>query len=149
MKKLLFTLSLVAFGSWAMAQTEASTNPNAPQITFTQTVIDYGTIDKGSDGVRTFTFTNTGNEPLIVTNTKGSCGCTVPTKPTDPIAPGATGEIKVKYDTNRVGPFTKTVTVTSNAETPTVQLRIKGTVKQPKPVQTTPENTTGSSLISN
>lgn len=149
MKKLLLTLSLLAIGTWATAQTTEVANPNAPKIEFQELVMDYGTIDKGSNGVRTFEFTNTGNEPLIITKAKGSCGCTVPTKPTDPIAPGDNGVIKVKYDTNRVGPFTKTVTVSSNADTPTVVLKIKGVVKNVEPVKTSPENTSGASLISN
>ena len=65
---------------------------------------------------------------MIISNVKGSCGCTVPTKPEEPIMPGETGEIKVKYATNRVGPFSKTVTITSNAYEPTVVLKIKGRV---------------------
>ena len=76
----------------------------------------------------TFSFKNTGNAPLIVSDVKSSCGCTVPKKPTAPIMPGETGEIEVKYDTNRVNPIRKTITVTSNAETQTVALKIKGTV---------------------
>lgn len=147
MKKLLFTLSFIAIGTWAFAQTTETANPNAPVIEFKEKVLDYGTIEKGADGVRTFVFTNTGNEPLIITATKGSCGCTVPTKPTDPIAPGETGEIKVKYDTNRVGAFTKTVTVSSNSTTPSVQLRIKGVVKKVEPVKTTPTASPGTSPI--
>lgn len=149
MKKLLLTLSLFAIGTWAMAQITEVANLNAPKIKFQELVLDYGTIEKGSNGVRTFEFTNEGNEPLIVTKTKGSCGCTVPTKPTDPIAPGDKGVIKVKYDTNRVGPFTKTVTVSSNSETPTVVLKIKGVVKNVELIKTSPENTSGASLISN
>jgi|TARA_B100001059_G_C17617134_1_gene467564 hypothetical protein len=98
------------------------------KIEFESQTIDYGTIEKGSNGVRVFKFKNTGNAPLIVSNVKSSCGCTVPKKPTAPIMPGKSGEIEVKYDTNRVNPIRKTITVTSNAETPTVALKIKGTV---------------------
>lgn len=137
MKKLFLSLSLVAMT--AFAANAQSANENAPEITFESETIDYGTIDKGADGNRVFVFTNTGKEPLIITNAKGSCGCTVPTKPNDPIAPGETGEIKVKYDTKRVGPFTKTVTISSNAKTATKVLRIKGVVQAPAPVKTTPE----------
>ncbi|HEY6142744.1 MAG TPA: DUF1573 domain-containing protein [Flavobacterium sp.] len=98
-------------------------------MVFETETIDYGTIAHNSDGNRKFEFTNNGNKPLIITNTQGSCGCTVPTTPKEPIAPGAKGSIGVKYATDRVGPFTKTVTVTSNAEgTPTKTLTIKGTV---------------------
>jgi hypothetical protein len=98
------------------------------KIEFKTDVIDYGTIEKGSDGVRVFEFTNTGNAPLIISNVKSTCGCTVPKKPDGPIMPGETGEISVKYDTNRVNPIRKTITVTSNADTPSVALKIKGLV---------------------
>ena len=98
------------------------------KIEFESDTIDYGTIEKGADGVRTFKFKNTGDAPLIITKVKSSCGCTVPEKPEAPILPGDTGEIKVKYDTERVMPIRKTITVTSNAETPTVALKIKGLV---------------------
>jgi len=100
----------------------------AAKIEFKTDVIDYGTIEKGADGVRVFKFTNTGNAPLIISKVKSSCGCTIPSKPKEPIMPGQTGEIKVKYDTNRVNPFRKTITVTSNADTPTVALKIKGLI---------------------
>tara|TARA_B100001093_G_scaffold508503_1_gene570846 strand:+ start:631 stop:1056 length:426 start_codon:yes stop_codon:yes gene_type:complete len=101
------------------------------KIEFETTVIDYGTIEKGADGVRVFKFKNTGNAPLVVTSVKSSCGCTVPKKPEAPVLPGETGEIEVKYDTKRVNPIRKTITVTSNAETPTVALKIKGNVIDP------------------
>ena len=98
------------------------------KIEFKTDTIDYGTIEKGSDGVRIFEFTNTGNAPLIISSVKSTCGCTVPKKPEGPIMPGETGQIEVKYDTNRVNPIRKTITVISNAETPTVALKIKGEV---------------------
>ncbi|MCB4809492.1 DUF1573 domain-containing protein [Tamlana sp. 62-3] len=98
------------------------------KIEFKTETIDYGTIEKGANGVRVFEFTNTGNEPLVITKVSSSCGCTIPKKPKDPILPGKTGEIEVKYDTNRVNPIRKTITVQSNAETPTVALKIKGLV---------------------
>jgi hypothetical protein len=101
------------------------------KIEFKDTTIDYGTIEKGADGVRVFEFTNTGDAPLIISNVKSSCGCTVPKKPDGPIAPGDTGEIQVKYDTNRVMPIRKTITVMSNADTPTIALKIKGEVIDP------------------
>tara|TARA_R110000868_G_scaffold121418_13_gene322182 strand:- start:22 stop:450 length:429 start_codon:yes stop_codon:yes gene_type:complete len=98
------------------------------KINFKSDTIDYGTIEKGSDGVRVFEFTNTGDAPLIVSKVTSSCGCTVPKWSKDPILPGKTGEIQVKYDTNRVNPIRKTITVISNADTPTVALKIKGEV---------------------
>ncbi|MEN1785075.1 MAG: DUF1573 domain-containing protein [Bacteroidota bacterium] len=98
------------------------------KIEFKSETIDYGDIAKGSDGVRVFEFTNTGDVPLVISSVKSSCGCTIPKKPEDPIMPGATGEIQVKYDTNRIGPIRKAITVTSNADTPTKVLKIKGTI---------------------
>ncbi|MFH4967833.1 DUF1573 domain-containing protein [Gaetbulibacter sp. M240] len=101
------------------------------KIEFKTDVIDYGTIEKGADGVRIFEFTNTGNAPLIISKVTSSCGCTIPKKPDQPILPGETGQIEVKYDTNRVMPIRKTITVISNADTPTVALKIKGNVVNP------------------
>ena len=115
-------------------KTTKVTTPALPKVegagmVFVSETIDYGTIAHNADGNRKFEFTNNGNKPLIITNTQGSCGCTVPTTPKEPIAPGAKGYIGVKYATDRIGAFTKTVTVTSNAEgQPTKVLTIKGTV---------------------
>ena len=98
------------------------------KIEFKTNTIDYGTIEKGADGTRAFEFTNVGDAPLIISDVKSTCGCTIPKKPEAPIMPGETGEILVKYNTNIVNPIRKTITVISNAETPTVALRIKGKV---------------------
>ena len=106
----------------------ANAQEKVAKIEFETDVVDYGTIEKGADGVRTFAFTNTGDAPLIITKVSSSCGCTVPKKPEGPIMPGDTGEIQVKYDTKRVMPIRKTITVISNADTPTVALKIKGEV---------------------
>jgi len=125
MKKLIAILfiSIVSFGSFAQDK--------LAKIEFKETTIDYGTIEKGADGVRTFEFTNTGDAPLIISKVNSSCGCTVPKKPDGPVMPGEKGEIQVKYDTKRVMPIRKTITVLSNAETPTVALKIKGNVINP------------------
>jgi len=123
MKKLIAVLfvGMMSLGLYAQDKKVA-------KIEFKTEIIDYGTIEKGADGVRVFEFTNTGNAPLIISNVKSTCGCTVPKKPKEPIMPGETGEIEVKYDTNRVNPIRKTITVISNAERPTVALKIKGLV---------------------
>ncbi|TDD78653.1 DUF1573 domain-containing protein [Flavobacterium caseinilyticum] len=102
---------------------------NGAGMIFVTETIDYGTVAYNSDGKREFVFTNNGNKPLIITSAQGSCGCTVPTYPKEPIAPGAKGVIGVKYDTSRAGQaFTKTVTLTTNAATPNKTLTIKGNV---------------------
>lgn len=115
-------------------------NPNAPEAVYEKEVIDYGTIEYDADGNREFKFKNTGKEPLIIYSATGSCGCTVPIAPKEPIKPGETGIIKVHYDTKRVGSFEKTVTVASNGKTASKTLKIKGTVKPaptPAPTATT------------
>lgn len=114
-------------------------DPNAPVISFEREVIDYGTVTKGGDGMREFRFTNTGKSPLIISNAKGSCQCTVPSYPKHPIKPGESGVIKVQYNTSRTGPINKSVTITSNARTATKVLRIKGQVVDPeRPPQVSP-----------
>lgn len=125
MKKIIL-LAVVTLMSYAVQAQD-----KVAKIEFTQETIDYGEINKGADGVRVFEFTNTGNIPLIISDVKSSCGCTVPEKPDAPIAPGATGTIKVKYDTKRVGPIRKTITVYSNADEPVKAIKIKGTILDP------------------
>lgn len=121
MKKIVLFLCCILVGRTAFAQEKAD-------IQFVSDVIDYGEIAKGSNGVRKFEFTNTGDAPLIVSKVYSSCGCTIPKKPEKPIAPGKTGTIEVKYDTNRVGPIRKTITVYSNAKEATKAIKIKGNV---------------------
>ena len=106
-----------------------SAQEKVAKIEFETETVDYGEIEKGSDGVRVFEFTNTGTAPLIISKVSSSCGCTIPKKPEEPIMPGESGEIQVKYDTNRPGPIRKAITVISNADTPTKILKIKGNVK--------------------
>ena len=106
-----------------------SAQASGPMISFDTDTIDYGEITKGSDGVRTFTFENTGDAPLEIQGVRSSCGCTIPKKPEKPIAPGEKGEITVRYDTNRVGVFRKTITVNTNVSSNSIiALKIKGNV---------------------
>lgn len=131
MKKTLIAITLFLSAFSINAQTAEPVqdfDANSPVFKFEQETIDYGKINKDADGNRVFKFTNTGGSPLIITNAKGSCGCTVPTYDKEPIMPGETGEIKVKYATDRVGRFSKTVTLTSNATESKKVLRIKGEV---------------------
>lgn len=144
MKKWIFIVSLMVFGfSFSNAQT---TKPKAkktvapkvvPQtvegagILFKTDVIDYGNIAHNSNGEREFTFTNNGNKALVIKDAKSTCGCTVPKFSKDSIAPGEKGVIVVKFDTSRAGPFSKTITVTSNAIQGSKILLIKGNVDRP------------------
>ena len=103
---------------------------NAQEFKFDAETIDYGKINKGAEGARVFVFTNIGKQPLIIKNIQSSCGCTVPKKPEKPIMPGEKGEIKVSYDTNRVGGFSKSITIFSNATEANKVIRIKGIVTE-------------------
>jgi len=108
-----------------------TSNSHIVTIDFESKVVDYGVIEHKSDGVRKFVFTNNGTEPLAIYHVKSSCGCAVPTYPRDVIATGETGEIGVKYATNRIGKFTKTITLTTNASKKPIILTIKGDVRPP------------------
>ena len=126
-------------GSFAYVSAQVA----GPQIEFERIEHDYGTIDQGANGKTEFVFTNKGTEPLIISKAKGSCGCTVPTWPKEPIAPGAKASIEVKYDTKRVGPISKSVTITSNSvDNSTALLKIKGTVQAVATEESLPENET-------
>jgi hypothetical protein len=128
MKKALLSLAFaVGLISFASAQTQVV---SGPAITVDKEVHDYGTIPFGGNGQCEFKVTNTGTEPLILSKCKGSCGCTVPTCEPNPIMPGQSSNITVKYDTKRAGVINKSVTITSNAvNEPTKVVRIKGTVE--------------------
>lgn len=141
---LVFTI-FIAFGQEAEEKKE-----NGPKISFEDTLHDYGEIQLGSDGAFEFVFTNTGNEPLILSKPRSSCGCTVPSWPKEPILPGETNNIKVTYNTNKAGSFNKTVTVYSNAKSGsgTVVLRIKGKVlTAAKEALPTKESSVGASPV--
>jgi len=98
-------------------------------IQFAEMEHDFGSIDQDTKNTKVFTFTNTGNEPLIISDAKGSCGCTVPNYPRNPIAPGETGEIEVVYSPGKqVNQQTKTVSITANTEPATTVLRVKANV---------------------
>jgi hypothetical protein len=140
MKKLIFTLGLVAgLSALTFAQDGHSAGDGhnhdaaaaAPAVATSLADIkmdklthDYGNIQQGANGECEFKFTNNGKEPLVITNCQGSCGCTVPQCPKEPILPGKSGVIKVKYDTNRPVGIYKTVTVNTNAKSGNVVLTI-------------------------
>lgn len=128
MKKItLFICALIVIvsGLYAQAPTQSSTQDS---IKFEKIMHDYGTIAQGADGNCEFKFTNNGKAPLILSNVKASCGCTAPEWPKEPIAPGKSSSIKVKYNTALVGAFNKSITVNSNAANGAVLLQIKGNV---------------------
>jgi len=114
---------------------------NLPVMNFEKTEHDFGTITQGTPQETVFNFTNTGNAPLIITNATSSCGCTVPKFSKEPIMPGDSGTIEVKYDTSRIGGFSKTITIYSNANQKLKRIRIKGIVMRPETNTTAKVNT--------
>ena len=140
MKKFLLTFGLASLVFGASAQENAKpVGGSGPMISLDKEVHDYGTIEQGANGTCEFTVTNTGDQPLILTNCKGSCGCTVPKCDTEPIKPGAKTTITVKYDTKRPGAINKSVTISSNAtNAPTKIVTITGSVEGPAVQPTEP-----------
>lgn len=142
MKKLALFLGLGLFafsGTFGQtAPTEAADNKNAPEIVFEKTEYDFGTIPYDSNGTFEFTFKNGGKEPLLISNVQKGCQCTSTDWTKEPVKKGKSGVVKVTYNTKITGPFTKSITVFSNAKTPAFALTFKGVVSPP-PAQ--PEQT--------
>jgi hypothetical protein len=145
MRNLLLGLSLIAVYSLSSCKENASSKVNAsnvevaaqrdqaarqlPVMTFEKSEHDFGTIEQGTPQETVFTFTNTGNAPLIITNATSSCGCTIPEYPKNtPISPGESGDIVVNYNGSGLNQVTKTITVTANTEKASEILRIKAFV---------------------
>ena len=132
MKRIFFVIGILILSVCSVkAQKKVekkNVDPNAAEIVFDKLVYDYGTINQYGDGNCEFNFTNTGKEPLVLTNVRSSCGCTVPKWPRRPVLPGKSSVIKVKYTTSRMGSFHKSITVYSNAKTSPIVLKIKGKV---------------------
>lgn len=135
MKKVIF----ISFISIFLLSFNAFSQNKGPAIKFDFLEYDYGTIYQGGDGSSDFKFKNTGDEPLVLSSVRSSCGCTVPSWPKDPILPGQSASIKVTYDTKRIGAISKQISVVSNAVAdPTLTLSIKGNILQ-KPNEVLPE----------
>ena len=137
MKKLFITLiclsvSVISVQAQQQAAKSVTADPNAAKMTFKGSdTYDFGTIKEGPLAEHIFEFKNNGKEPLIIQNASASCGCTTPEWPKEPVLPGKSSKITVRYTTQgRVGPFTKDIYIQSNAsaEGDRVQLHIKGTV---------------------
>jgi len=138
MKKILAAVAIalgIGFSASAQESVVPNIDPNAPEMKFESEVLDYGTVKFDANGVREFKVKNVGKSPLTISNVQGQCGCTAttidgkPGWPQEPVLPGKTVSIKVKYDTKRSGPFEKNVTITSNAKEPSKVVKIKGVVE--------------------
>ncbi len=129
-KNILFNVMalLIVFGVNAQNAEQEPVNPNAPVLSIDKLVYDYGTIYQHADGNGYFVYTNTGKEPLIFSRVKSSCGCTVPKWSRQPLLPGQSDTLKVRYDTKKIGSFHKAITITSNATEDRVVIKVKGKV---------------------
>lgn len=124
-----FVILLVVCSAFLFSFSGISQLDSGAKIEFKKEVHDYGNVKFEGNGSCIFKFKNTGNAPLIISDVVRSCGCTIPSWPKEPIPPGATGEIKVTYDTKRPGAINKNITIVSNATNePSKILRIKGNV---------------------
>lgn len=121
-------LLVICLFTYATLFSQEKSNQDVGVFEFETEEIDYGTINQNDDGLRTFKFKNIGNAPIVITDIKTSCGCTTPTIPNKLILPGETAEIDIKYATSRIGAFSKTITVISNAGETRKLLKIKGKV---------------------
>lgn len=142
MKKFIIASCMIFGGALVTNAQQAATpvpaNPNSPEIQFEEESHEFGNIKEGTMATYEFKFKNTGKEPLILTNVQASCGCTTPSWTREPIAPGKSGVITATYNSNgRPGSFSKSITVTSNAQTATKVLSIRGFVEAnaPQPAQ--------------
>lgn len=133
----IFNLIFIAFLGFSAvnlsAQIEAPQSEipaDGPVMTFVDMVVDYGAIEQNSEPLRIAKFTNTGTEPLVIKNARGSCGCTVPTYPKQPIMPGESAEIEIRYDTKRLGGINKTVTITTNETGDPHVLKVVGKISK-------------------
>lgn len=134
MKKvfLLSAVGILFFAASSIAQNNKTNNVDKtlPKITFKELSFDFGKIPYKGNGQHVFVFKNEGKKPLIISDVKTSCGCTTPEWSKEPIMKGKEGKIIVKYDTSRIGTFSKTITINSNAVNTPITLSIKGDVQQ-------------------
>ncbi len=112
----------------AEAETRDAAVEKFPVISFNETEFDFGTIDQGTNVEHVFKFTNTGEAPLVIVNAKSSCGCTVPSFPKEPVAPGESGEMLVKFNGSGKNQVSKTVTITANTQAGKETIKIKAFV---------------------
>jgi len=141
--KNIITLLLLSFTSaFLIAQTDNATpdvpSEGGPIMTFETMDVDYGTIKQHGEPLRVLNFTNTGDEPLVIKNCKGSCGCTVPEWPKEPIMPGEEATIEIRYATNRLGKINKTVKITTNEGDVPHVVRVIGNILKEEEEQSVP-----------
>ena len=149
LKKLIFSFFCVMAFSLVSAQVTPTqivhpeaekevSNDGGPVMDFESMNVDYGVIKQHGEPLRVLSFTNTGDEPLVIKNCKGSCGCTVPTWPKEPIMPGETNTIEVRYATNRLGKINKTIRITTNEGSDPHVIKVLGEVLKSEEEESVP-----------
>lgn len=129
MKRILIICTAILLAA-GVASAKKKNAEGIPQISFTETVWDFGTIPNDRPAVHNFEFTNDGTGNLVIIDATAECGCTRPEIPEKPVAPGKKGKIKVSYNPiGRPGSFEKTVTVKTNGSPKKTRLKIRGTVQ--------------------
>ncbi len=158
MKKLFSALLIASLATVSFAQNSASpstpaggsdvapsapvVNPNAGEFQWSEETHDFGTIPQGTPVEHKFEFTNAGKEPIIISNVQKTCGCTVTDWTKEPVMPGQKGFVSAQYNAAKEGPFTKAITVQSDAKTTSVKLYFKGTVQKSEQTGGVPEQQT-------
>lgn len=146
--KINLILPLLCFAFSAFAQSDSNLDSlNYAEIEFEELAHSFGTLDFGADCSYNLKFKNTGNIPLIISSAMTTCGCDVGYPPKEPILPGQTGVVRYKYDSNRIGPFTKMMTVLSNAKTSVVIIKMTGTIVDNRQVPTQDNTPKGGSKL--
>ncbi len=141
---LMFSFSIASIAQTTPDEVVTEETVDGPIMTFESLKCDYGEIEQNSERDRYVKFTNTGTEPLVITNARGSCGCTVPIWPKEPIMPGEESEIKISYATNRLGKINKTVTITTNEGGKPHVIKVIGNVsKKEEAVPEAPQSVIG------
>lgn len=126
------SLAVAQSGNDPLKMEEAAPAEGGPVMEFEAMEVDYGTIEQHGEPLRSLSFTNTGTEPLVIKNARGSCGCTVPIWPKEPIMPGETSSIDIRYATNRLGKINKKVTITTNEGGQPHVIKVLGQVNKPE-----------------
>ncbi|MGQ3012440.1 MAG: DUF1573 domain-containing protein [Flavobacteriales bacterium] len=149
MRNIALLLGFIAAATFGTLRSADAQTTLGPKLSYTTDVVDYGEVEYAGNGERSWTFRNDGKQPLMITHAKGSCGCTIPEYPKEPIMPGREGVIKIKYDTKRSGPIDRSVTITTNEPEGSNlhKIQVKGNVKAAAPADgVTPAQPAGGSV---
>lgn len=136
-------MAVVSFAQNDTPAAPADDPQGGPVMTFESKIVDYGTLEQHGEPLRVLKFTNTGTEPLVIKNARGSCGCTVPTWPKEPVMPGEESTIEVRYATNRLGKINKTIKITTNEGGDPHVIKVIGQINKAEEEESVPTQSGG------